>query len=124
MLVKDFLRLYRDDAFVKVIESQIADTQQQNAHIKGLVGSLDSVLVSSLFLNKPQTCLLVLSDKEEAAYFLNDLQNLLGDESVVFFPMSYKKLYQYQDIDNANVLQRAEVLSRLNGSSEKIIVVT
>jgi hypothetical protein len=29
--------------------------------------------------------------------------------------MSYKKPYQFEDTDNANVLRRAEVISRLHG---------
>jgi transcription-repair coupling factor (superfamily II helicase) len=41
----------------------------------------------------------------------------LGEEVPMLFPMSYKKAYQYQDIDNANVLMRAEVLSKINNNT-------
>jgi transcription-repair coupling factor (superfamily II helicase) len=118
MLVKDLLRLYRDDAFVKVMADQIKH-ETEPTQLRGLVGSLDSVLATALYLNAPQTYLFVLNDKEEAAYFLNDLQNLLGENTAFLFPMSYKKPYQPEDIDNANVLMRAEVLSLLNNASVK-----
>lgn len=125
MLVKDFLTLYKEDSFVKILVNQILSPVSSHVQIKGLVGSLDAVLVAATFQTKPQTHLLILSDKEEAAYFLNDLQNLVGEEFVLFFPMSYKKPYQYEEIDNANVLMRAEVLNRLNANiSENVLIVS
>jgi len=119
MLVREFLTLYREDAFVKTIGERFRSRLPTDQHLqlRGLSGSLDAVLVASLFQNQPTTQVLVLSDKEEAAYFINDLQNLLGEEHVLLFPMSYKKPYQYEEVDNANVLMRAEVLNRLNVST-------
>lgn len=126
MLVKDLLTLYRNDPFIRLISERIQSKQPNDYHlqIKGLAGSLDSVLVASLYQHQPASSLLVLSDKEEAAYFYNDLQNLLGEDHVLFFPMSYKKPYEYEEIDNANVLMRAEVLNRLNEKGHPLLIVT
>ncbi|HLL95138.1 MAG TPA: hypothetical protein VK404_09205, partial [Spirosoma sp.] len=88
-------------------------TEPQRLQIKGLAGSLDAVLASAIFKLVGGNHLYVLTDRDEAAYFFNDLQNLLNRE-VLLFPMSYKKPYQYEEIENANVLMRAEVLNRLN----------
>ncbi|MDQ1087298.1 transcription-repair coupling factor (superfamily II helicase) [Siphonobacter sp. SORGH_AS 1065] len=87
MLVKDLLTLYRNDPFIRLISERIQSKQPNDYHlqIKGLAGSLDSVLVASLYQHQPASSLLVLSDKEEAAYFYNDLQNLLGEDHVLFF---------------------------------------
>ncbi|MBC7407765.1 MAG: transcription-repair coupling factor, partial [Arcicella sp.] len=63
-------------------------------------------------------------DREEAAYFINDLQNLVGEENVLSFPMSYKRAYVYEDVDNANVLMRAEVLNKLNNAVEGLLLVS
>jgi transcription-repair coupling factor (superfamily II helicase) len=52
--------------------------------------------------------------KEEAAYYLNDLEQMIGDKDVLFYPGSYRRPYQIEDTDNANVLLRAEVLNRIN----------
>jgi transcription-repair coupling factor (superfamily II helicase) len=118
MLVKDFLKLYREDGLVQTIAERLKSIKTHpHLQVKGLLGSLDSVLAASTYLINPsQTNLYVLSDREEAAYFLNDLQSLLGDDAAELFPMSYKKAYQYEEIDNANVLMRAEVLSKLNNN--------
>ena len=127
MLVKDFLSLYQHDTFVKLLSEKIKLQSSEDKHlqIKGLLGSLDAVIASAIFLENPLTNVFVLNDREDAAYFLNDLQNLLGDDKVLFFPMSYKKSYVYEEIDNANVLMRAEVLNRLNGNADQgLMVVT
>jgi transcription-repair coupling factor (superfamily II helicase) len=35
---------------------------------------------------------------------------MIGDKDVLFYPGSYRRPYQIEDTDNANVLLRAEVL--------------
>jgi transcription-repair coupling factor (superfamily II helicase) len=124
MLVKDFLTLYREDSIVQTLGERIKSEEPSNTHlqIKGIVGSLDAVLISAVFLNTPQTHLLIANDREEASYLFNDLQNLVGTEQVLLFPMSYKKPYLYEEIDNANVLMRAEVLNRLNTNVPTLIL--
>lgn len=126
MLVKDFLTLYREDGFVQTIIEQIKrPNEHPHIQIKGLVGSLDAVIASAIFLQNPkQTSLFVLTDREEAAYFINDLQNLVGEEHVLSFPMSYKRAYVYEEVDNANVLMRAEVLNKLNNAVEGLLLVS
>lgn len=126
MLIKDLLTLYRNDAFVRLIGERMKSGRPDDYHlqIKGLTGSLDAVLAGALYLNHPAPALFVLSDKEEAAYFYNDLQNLVGEDNVLLFPMSYKKPYEYEEIDNANVLMRSEVLNRLNDKTGNVLVVT
>ncbi|WP_237390272.1 transcription-repair coupling factor [Fulvivirga sediminis] len=92
--------------------------------LKGLRGSLDAILVAVLYQINHQNHLIVLHDKEEAAYFHSDLQNLLSGKEVLFFPTSYKRPYQFEETENANVLMRAEILNRVNhkASSGEIIV--
>ena len=68
--------------------------------------------------------LLVFNDKEEAAYYLNDLELLVGEKNVLFYPGSYRRPYQIEETDNANVLLRAEVLNRINSRKKPAIIVT
>ena len=68
--------------------------------------------------------LLVCEDREKSAYHLNDLEQLLGQENVLFFPSSYRKPYQTETTDNANVLLRSEVLNKLSNSKKPRIIVT
>jgi transcription-repair coupling factor (superfamily II helicase) len=68
--------------------------------------------------------LIILNNKEEAAYYLNDLEQMIGDKDVLFYPGSYRRPYQIEDTDNANVLLRAEVLNRINSRKKPAIIVT
>ena len=84
------------------------------SHVKGLVGSSLSLVIASAFKEADKPFLLVFNDKEEAAYYLNDLEQLLDAKNVLFYPGSYRRPYQIEETDNANVLLRAEVLNRIN----------
>jgi transcription-repair coupling factor (superfamily II helicase) len=66
--------------------------------------------------------LIILNNKEEAAYYLNDLEQMIGDKDVLFYPGSYRRPYQIEDTDNANVLLRAEVLNRINSRKKPAIL--
>jgi len=119
----DFLSIYRADGFVKTVAAGIQPSGPSRTRIKGISGSLDAVVVASLFKQKHLDFFIVLSDKEEAAFFQNDLQNLLERE-VLIFPMSYKRPYEFLEVENANILMRAEVLNRLASKSGHEIIVT
>jgi transcription-repair coupling factor (superfamily II helicase) len=119
----DFLTIYRADGFVKTVAAGIKAPDQKSIRIKGLSGSLDAILLAASFKLHPQDYLVVLQEREEAAYFQNDLQNLLERE-VLLFPMSYKRPYEFDEIENANILMRAEVLNRLANKTSSEIIVT
>ena len=53
--------------------------------INGLTGSSTSFVVQALFEKSENPFLLIFQDKEEAAYYLNDLEGLLGEKDVLFF---------------------------------------
>lgn len=92
-------------------------------HWKGLSFSAKSICASQLAKQVPGNHLFVLSDKEEAAYFLNDLENLYPEEkNILFFPASYRAPYQFEETDNANVVLRSEVLEKINRGKNTWIV--
>ncbi len=96
---------------------------QKRLHWKGLVGSSKSLCASTVAEQIPGHHLFILNDKEEAAYFLNDLEGLFPDDKrILFYPASYRVPYQIEETDNANVVSRAEVLERINNGSNCWIV--
>ncbi|WP_290858108.1 transcription-repair coupling factor [Flavobacterium sp.] len=97
---------------------------EKKIQIKGLIGSSLSFVIQSLFQKTELPFLLLFNDKEEAAYYLNDLENLINDQDVLFYPSSYRRPYQIEETDNANVLLRAEVLNRINSRKKPSIIVT
>jgi len=124
MRKQDFISIYSKDSFVQTIEQTISADKQTQTQIKGLAGSLDAVVSTAVYRINPKPFLIVLHDKEEAAYFHSDIQNLFNEKETLFFPTSYKRPYQFNETENANILQRAEVLNRINQkkSSGEIII--
>ena len=53
-------------------------------HLKGVVGSGLNFRLADAFDRLQKTVLFVCEDREKAAYHLNDLEQLLGQESVLF----------------------------------------
>ncbi len=123
MNIRDLVNRYKIDERVTQFAQTLNGSKNPKIQLKGLVGSSDAMvsLASYFLLHKP--LFFVLPDREEAAYFQSDLESIL-DKQVLFFPSSYRKSFDFTQIDNANVLARAEVLNELNHDSEfgKIVV--
>ena len=123
MSKQDIVNHYKTSALTEQI---LKELQQDKHHfqITNLVGSSLSFVISETFKKVEKPYLLIFNDKEEAAYFLNDLEQLLGDKNVLFYPGSYRRPYQIEEIDNANVLLRSEVLNRINSRKKPAVIVT
>lgn len=100
-------------------------------HLKGLVGSARAFFTAALFQSANTVQFVILPDQESAAFFLNDLEQLLGEREteterkrVLFFPGSFKRGFQSGIKDNQGLLSRTEVLNRLNSRARKFIVVS
>ncbi|APX99182.1 transcription-repair coupling factor [Lacinutrix venerupis] len=109
-----------------ITQKQQFDKAQHNTktHIKGLVGSALSFVISESFKNAQKPFLLIFNDKEEAAFYLNDFEQMLNGKDVLFYPGSYRRPYQIEETDNANILLRAEVLNRINSQKKPALIVT
>ncbi len=97
--------------------------------LKNLFGSSRSVLVAKAIIQNSFTHLIILSDKETAAYFYNDLEALLCEEDLdyknkhlVFFPTSYRRPYEVEAHDNANILMRSEALTKISAGKKTVLV--
>ncbi|WP_460544685.1 transcription-repair coupling factor [Echinicola sediminis] len=122
---KAFLSLYEQDSYIKTVAATVSASNGKSFQLKGLAGSMDMVLVTSFFTLHGQSQLIIAHDKEEAAYLVDDLKMLLGEQAPVLFPSSYKRPYQYDEVENANVLLRAEILNKiLSKDGNPLIIVT
>ncbi|RZM23246.1 MAG: transcription-repair coupling factor, partial [Pedobacter sp.] len=123
MNIRELIDKYKTDERIVALAKALNQGKGSKLQLKGLVGSADAtVAVTTYFLlHKPQ--LFILPDREEAAYFLGDLESIL-DREVLLFPSSFRKGFDFTQVDTANVLSRAEVLNELNHHSEygKIVV--
>ncbi len=105
--------------------------KQTHLLLSGLTGSSKAVLASAVCAQSGGQHLFVCTDKETAAYFYNDLENLFGErdldynkKSVLFYPTSYKRPYEPEKPDNTHILSRTEVLGRVTVSERKTLIVT
>lgn len=122
MTIEEFKSAYQQTEKVRDICAQLV-YDQVKISIDGLEGSGRSVVSDAVIHNHKGFHLFILSDKEEAAFFYNDLVQLNKRASNIFFyPHSYKVPYQFEEIDNANVVSRAEVMDRVNRGNNSIIV--
>ena len=106
---------------------QIADTLENpltKIQLKGLLGSSFSFVFQAIFKQSDKPFLLIFNEKEEAAYYLNDLEQMIGGNDVLFYPSSYRRPYQIEETDNANILLRSEVLNRINSRKKPAVIVT
>jgi transcription-repair coupling factor (superfamily II helicase) len=89
-----------------------------------LIGSSKAFYAYATINQVPGNHVFILEDKEKAAYFLNDLEAVSNnDNRILFFPDSYKNIYELDETENYNVVQRAETLERL-ARERNLIVVT
>ena len=144
MLLTD---LYRHSKIVEQLGAFLLSGKDR-LHITGMVGSMPAAVAAALALNQPDKGqLFIAGNKEEAYYLLNDLETLLDEadaeleqKRVLLFPSSYRKNRRpsgpmglgkkVEDdggdlfvTDNANVMQRSEVVKQLN-SGRNLLVVT
>ena len=121
---KTVYSIYDTSPKTEQIVALLAQNNSPKLHLSGLVGSSISFVVRSIFKKSELPFLLILNDKEEAAYYLNDLEQMIGDQDVLFYPASFRRPYQIEETDNANVLLRAEVLNRINSRKKPAIIVS
>ncbi|MFL9844169.1 transcription-repair coupling factor [Flavobacterium rhizosphaerae] len=115
--------IYAKSAKVKQI-AQALQQRENKIQVKGLIGSALSFVIDPLFKESGLPFLFILKDKEEAAYYLNDLEALINKDDVLFYPGSYRRPYQIEETDNASVLLRAEALNRINSRKKPAVIVT
>ena len=123
MSKNNVISVYQKSAKVQLLASTL-EQRDSKINAKGLLGSALSFVIQSTFEKAELPFLLLFNDKEEAAYYLNDLEQLINDQDVLFYPGSYRRPYQIDETDNANILLRAEVLNRINSRKKPAVIVS
>jgi len=120
---------YKNHAHIDAIVKALRD----GGHLlcSNLAASSKAFVVEETFRRMGGQHLIVCADKEDAAYFYNDLESLLGErgmdyskKQVLFYPTSYKRPYEPEKPDNSYILSRTEVLQRVSTSERKTLIVS
>tara|TARA_B000000532_G_scaffold244247_1_gene243433 strand:- start:9901 stop:13239 length:3339 start_codon:yes stop_codon:yes gene_type:complete len=117
---KSLLKLLPISIFRDTISEKLKQGNRK-IQLNNFVGSSKSILASSIIKESKSPQLFILNDKESANYFINDLESLMNHE-LFFYPATHRRSYQFKELDNSNVLLRAEVLNKLNNKHNSIIV--
>lgn len=128
----DLLSLYRSDTRV----ARVADGLREKAarvQIAGTVGSSQAFIAASVIEKQGGVHVFVCTDREEAAYFLNDLEALRGKEKearkakhedMFFYPAPSRSPYDPEGHHDGERVSRTEVLEMLMKRPERLILVT
>lgn len=96
----------------------------EKIHLQGLIGSAKTILIANLSRKSSKTFTILLNDREEAAYFYDDLNNLGLAENTLFFPSSFKRSIHYGQTEQENIVQRTEVLNKIWLNEKPYIIVS
>ncbi|MCW3804230.1 transcription-repair coupling factor [Plebeiibacterium marinum] len=120
MSPSNIINQYQNNPLINQLNEAI--NQHKNIFASGTTGSFKSVVLASCYPNGAH--LAIMSDKEEAAYYYNDLAQLIGEDQVYFLPSTYKRSPEYGNLEPSNIILRTEALNYLANTKKPGIVVT
>lgn len=119
-----FLKYFQGQKNFKKVVEILNTPPGEKIHLKGLIGSSKTILLANLFRKTSKTFTILLNDREEAAYFYDDLNNLGLTENTLFFPSSFKRSIHYGQTEQENIVQRTEVLNKIWQNEKPYIIVS
>ena len=117
--------LYQNDIRLKQIAAGIVlPGHKLRIYLDNLRGSAVNFAATSLWQMTDANHVFILNDKEEAAYFHNDMEHLTKALDVCFFPDSFKRTGAFSELNSSHVMLRTEALTKFAGSNprKKILV--
>lgn len=121
LLLKPFIEGERAKKLLETINSPAV----RGLHLSGIAGAQDAFVLSGLIrAEKGQTVVYIAENKEQAAYYLNSFDNILTGENTHFFPDSFKRPANFEEINPSNVQQRTDVVNTIskNNSGAHIVI--
>ncbi len=117
MELKELLKLYAQHPQLKQLAVVLGQKRMHHIFAQGLLGSSAAVVFGALMQHAPKAVarpiVFVMDDAEAAGYLYHDLEQMLGQERVLFFPSSFRREVRFGQRDAASEILRTEALSRL-----------
>jgi len=128
---EELLTIFEQDEKTNLIVNHLENLIGNKIRLTGLTGSSKSILTASVYNRLSANHLIIMPDKESAAFFFNDLENIFDEndknfhkKKILFYPASYKRTFDTENQDSTNILLRTEVMKRTGGSKRKSIMIT
>ncbi|MEM6319032.1 MAG: transcription-repair coupling factor [Bacteroidota bacterium] len=110
------IQRYAEDSRVAQLVSALNLDTPTRLQLVGTMGAQEAFVLTGSYLSAPQSHLFIASDKEEAAYLLNTLENLFDKKPIQFFPDSFRRPMYFEVLNSTNVLQRTETVNKVASS--------
>ena len=117
--------LYQNDIRLKQIAAGMAmPGHKLRVYLDNLRGSSINFVAAALWQNTDANHVFILNDKEEAAYFHNDIEHLTKALDICFFPDSFKRTGSFNELNSSHVMLRTEALTKFAGNKprKKVLV--
>ena len=119
---KDLLLKYQSAKVIERLTSKLTPVSDRKYKLVNNSGSITALLIGVMRQTRPGIRVIVLNDREEAAYFYNDIMSFAEEKQIAFLPSSYRRKMNEEEKDNDSVLVRTEVLNNLcNGKIDTLI---
>lgn len=118
--------LYQNDIRIKQIAAGISLPEPRiRVTLTNLRGSSINFIGTAVWQLSDANHVFILNDREEAAYFHNDLEHLTGALDICYFPDSFKKAGSYNELNSSHVMLRTEALTKFSKKeTHKKVLVT
>lgn len=118
--------LYENDIRIKQIAGGISLLEPKlRVALSNLRGSSINFIATAVWQLSEANHVFILNDNEEAAYFHNDLERLTGALDICYFPDSFKKKGEFNDLNSSHVMLRTEALTKFSKKeTRKKVLVT
>ncbi len=115
--------LYQNDIRLKQIAAGITlPGHKIRVYLDNLRGSSVNFMAAALWQLTDVNHVFILNDKEEAAYFHNDIEHLTKGLDIFFFPDSFKRIGAFNELNSSHVMLRTEALTKFSVSAKTTAV--
>lgn len=119
MNLQTLLGFYLNDNRLKQIAAGISLPQTpQHFLLRNLKGASINLAAAAIWQQSEVNHVFILNDREEAAYFQNNFENLTNALDICYFPDSFKKPGDYQNLNSSHVMLRTEALAHFSAKSK------
>ncbi|MBA3827826.1 MAG: transcription-repair coupling factor [Taibaiella sp.] len=125
MNLEVLLGKYLEDIRLKQIAAGISlPSPKVRIELDNLRGSAINFIATAVWKLSDANHVFILNDREEAAYFHNDMEHLTDALDICFYPDSFKRTGNFHELNSSHIMLRTEALSKFRGEQvhKKVLV--
>jgi transcription-repair coupling factor (superfamily II helicase) len=119
------LGIYQEDPRLKQLAAATFLPEKKiRVQLDNLRGSSINFIATTIWQLSEANHVFIVNDREEAAYFHNDLEHLTNALDICFYPDSFKKTGAFNELNSSHVMLRTEALTKFSSNKvhKKVLV--